>query len=95
MLDRVPTTTYLMACGWELVYAPNTGYSLDEDTDGDGIDDTNSWLYSVSTGFQYNALAAVHNKGANSLFPDGRVEWVSLLDWINNKDEMWGTQVRP
>ncbi len=31
-----------------------------------------------------------HNNGANYLFPDGHVEWVSMSNWETNWNGIWG-----
>ena len=98
MLDRIPPTVFIMACSQYglFCFTPNgSGYTLSIDTDGDGIVDSHSNYNSIGPGWQYNGICGKHNRGANFLFPDGRVEWVSMSDWALNKDGIWGTLVRP
>jgi len=94
-LGRVRPTTYLLADtqgSWRMFSPASPGYNLKRDTDGDGIDDS----YTVAAGYQYNKVAfgrhgdpPAHGK-ANFLFADGSAKGVSLYDWINNKNNMWG-----
>lgn len=89
-LAKFRLTTYLLAdtANSMQLFNPDSpledaDWRLDTDTDGDGVND------SLSNGYVYNKLAPRHSNGAIFLFPDGHCEWVSLLDWINNKDSMW------
>jgi len=67
---------------------------LNTDTDGDGILDSYS-SYTTGTN-QYNrARPKRHNGGANYLFADGHVEWVSLINWCSNWNGMWGPASQP
>ena len=80
---------YIAADGDGHIYDPRN-WVLDTDTDGDGILDSN-----LATTAQYNGLKARHivggDKGANFIFADGSVRWVSLTDWAQNKNDMWGS----
>jgi len=91
LINRVPTTVWLLAdtCSnyYGFAYNPKN-WPLTYDTDGDGIPDSFQPAGSRIGG--YNGLAMVHRGGANFLFPDGRVQWVSKADWLANKNNMWG-----
>ena len=78
---KARTTSYDTDYG--ILNPGNTNWELDEDLDGDGIPD------SCAPTLLYNLAGMRHNKGANFLFADASVRWVSLMDWINNKDDMW------
>ncbi len=93
-LVRVKSTSYLMADSyiWR-VGSPSSGlFRLRVDQDGDGIKDS----YKVGTNYLYNMHSFErHGKVpaggiAGFLFADGSARMVSLYDWINNKDNMWG-----
>ncbi len=94
-LGRVQPTTYLLADSqgsWRVYSPASPGKNLDVDQDGDGIDD--SWKTAATE--RYNKVAfgrhgdpPAHGR-ANFLFADGSARGVSLYDWINNKDNMWG-----
>jgi len=53
-------------------------------TGRDGIKD------SVGVANHYNNARFRHNDYANFLFADGSVKAVSLLDWVRNKNGLWG-----
>ena len=87
-LDRVSSNVYMMAdARINAIFTPNTGgRTMDTDQDGDGIDDS----YSSASGARYNRFQPRHNRGGNFLLVDGSVRWYSLLDFIANKDGIWG-----
>jgi len=87
-LDRVISlypNAYLVGDAFDRrIYCPKR-YFLDTDTDDDGIAD------SLDFGnFQYNYARFRHLRRANFLFPDGSVRSVAKLDWVRNKDGLWG-----
>jgi len=65
------------------IYSPNA-YKFTYDHDNDGI------LDSVNAVNYYNNARFRHNSYANFLFADGSVRAISLLDWVRNKDGLWG-----
>ena len=73
---------------WGRIFNPR-GWVFDTDWDGDGLLDSNSELNFTWYG-PYNCMDWRHNKGANFLFSDGHVKWVSIRDYLANKDEIWG-----
>ena len=93
-LERVPSSTFMVAdAGYNVIYSWTTygGGSLNWDTDGDGVNDT-----TIYTNYQYNLYTPRHsNNAANCLFPDGSVKRRTLLQWIQNYDEMIGDATRP
>ena len=95
-LDKLSSNTYLITDAYtQVVYHPEgyngVSYYFVADYDGDGLldscgssnDPTRAWAYSY-------ASPKRHSNGANYLFVDGSVRWVSMRDWELNKDEMWG-----
>ena len=63
----------------------NGTWAGNDDVDGDGLPDTGT-----STALDYNSAAPNrHNNGANYLFKDGHVEYVTMKDWENNVDSIW------
>ena len=75
------------------VYDPR-GWTLDVDYDGDGIDDSNNGVLTID-GVEYNRFEPRHpdstgKGGGNFIFANGSASWVSLTDWAQNKDKMWG-----
>ncbi|MBU0477152.1 prepilin-type N-terminal cleavage/methylation domain-containing protein [bacterium] len=89
-LYKVPANVFLLGDAVTCAIHNPTQYPLNSDRDGDGINDTNSFMADI-----YNRLSIRHNEGANFLYADGHVKWISLYDWIKNKDGMWGTYARP
>ncbi len=93
-LERVPSSTFMVAdAGYNVIYSWTTygGGSLDWDVDGDGVKDT-----TIATNYQYNLYTPRHsNNAANCLFSDGSVKRRTLLQWIQNYDEMVGDATRP
>lgn len=85
VLAKIPANVYMVADGARAIYHPTpTGHwGFTSDTDGDGINDR-------STSGVYNGLSAVHNNGANFLFSDGSVKWVSLKSWLQDEGQIWG-----
>ncbi len=60
------------------------------DTDGDGFLDSNGLVWNGGTQAPYNLYAPRHENGIVCGFVDGSVKKVSLLDWVTNKENMWG-----
>ncbi len=81
---------------WGRIFAPTPtgavyGWQLNYDYDGDGVMDSFNDLGSFWSAYgPYNALNPVHQHGANFLFSDGRVKWITVRDWALNKDDLWG-----
>jgi prepilin-type N-terminal cleavage/methylation domain-containing protein/prepilin-type processing-associated H-X9-DG protein len=94
VLDKVPPTVLLIGdCGllaYGSIINPTANYGgtgLVYDSDGDGIKDSGpAWR---STG-PYNGISFCHNGGANFVFADCHAHWINKLDWIADKDGMWG-----
>ncbi len=86
--SQLSENTWLLADGlaW-FVYCP-TYWLLTDDLDGDGLLDTSNL-----SGVDFNGAAANrHNNGANYLFFDGHVEYITMKDWENNVDGIWNPQ---
>ena len=62
-----------------------SGYNFTIDTDGDGVPDTSA----NDPSNKYNRFSPRHNNGGNFLFADGSVRWISLINFLTNKDRMW------
>ena len=94
LLDRFASTTWLVTDGAINVYSPSawkiTPLSAGhKDVNGDGLGDSNGAL--VAAGLNYNnGFPMRHIGGANYVFVDGSVSWVSMKDWELNKNNMWG-----
>lgn len=94
LLDRFASTTWLVTDGNINVYSPSawkiTPLSAGhEDLNGDGLGDSNGAL--VAAGLDYNnGFPMRHIGGANYVFVDGSVSWVSMKNWELNKNNMWG-----
>lgn len=85
-LDRVSPTTFLVADATAyVIYSPIcASWPLTRDLDYDGLNDS-----CASADYNY-ADPKRHNNGANYLFPDGHVEWISMQKWESNWQGMWG-----
>jgi prepilin-type N-terminal cleavage/methylation domain-containing protein/prepilin-type processing-associated H-X9-DG protein len=55
---------------------------LINDWDGDGLGDSNAWLY--------NGAFFWHNRTANILCVDGHVATITIRGWEQNQDSFWG-----
>jgi len=101
-LSRVRPATFLTAdclhllgSGDLAIYNPGI-WELNIDTDGDGLNDTNSDNYSDGSGTRYNHFDPRHaGKVGVASFADGSARTVPLSEWINpnNKgkvDGIWG-----
>jgi prepilin-type processing-associated H-X9-DG protein len=67
-------------------------FPLDTDTDGDDIKDTSSAQAEKGVHYYpYNGVAFRHNDGANFLMADCHLVWLAKMDWVTNKDLVWGT----
>jgi prepilin-type processing-associated H-X9-DG protein len=74
-------------------YAYNNRYETpDTDTDGDGILDTFSGLYSANKPYgRYNFVDFRHGSRMNYACADGSVHAVSIRDWFANTGFLWYT----
>lgn len=97
-LARIKPTTFLTADCWHssglgdtAIYNPNE-YPLNFDADLDGVNDTYDLTYpTVPSPTPYNHLDPRHpGKTAVCSFADGSARPVPLLDWVQNKDNIWG-----
>jgi prepilin-type N-terminal cleavage/methylation domain-containing protein len=90
-LGNIPNNVFLASDCLNPVDEPSSGlfnpllYPFTNDTDGDGILDTDFSL------FQYNGFAPRHPaKTANMVFSDVSVRPVSVNDWVTNNGGLWG-----
>jgi prepilin-type N-terminal cleavage/methylation domain-containing protein/prepilin-type processing-associated H-X9-DG protein len=87
ILDKVPMNVFMVADAIDFyIVQPQIGGAWTYDSDGDGLNDSTS-----STAKPYNRWYPAHNGGGNCLFPDWHVKWVSIPDFLGNKDGLWGT----
>ncbi len=92
-MDDVPPRVYLAADGGfvrghgGIIYSPAVWY-LRIDVDGDGTKDTFDKYTPVYNG----ANPDIHTGGANYLFVGGHAKWISKMDFLTNKNDMWGDQ---
>ena len=83
------------------LYAPfgPGGYPPDMDWDGDGVNDTNTWLYEwfitdAEEEIPYNAIAPRHgDRMANIAFMDGHAEPMFINDLMDPKRRLWGEDI--
>lgn len=91
-LSRVPSGAFLAADANPLAdsrYIASPGKSWFKpayDTDGDGIKDS----YNSGVKYQYNFLSPRHQGAANMLLAGGAAVKVSLKEFLENKDAIWG-----
>jgi prepilin-type N-terminal cleavage/methylation domain-containing protein/prepilin-type processing-associated H-X9-DG protein len=84
-LDKIPRNVWVVADGWIVCYHPGW-WAFDADRDHDGLLDTMG-----ATGIIYNGWGGnIHAGGSNCLFSDTHVRWISLRDWVTNKNKIWG-----
>jgi len=101
-LDRVDPATYLIGDSSNLDWGeghrnrraeinspdPNNAWPLNVDWDEDGQFDSHDRL--LGSWGPYNAWGPIHNERGNFLFPDGRVEDVSIDTWASNRNgRLW------
>lgn len=91
-LDKIPPHVYLATDGgsyYGIVPTPAVWY-IDYDYDGDGVLDSGN---SATNGQPYNgASPELHSGGANYLFADIHVEKLPKMDWVRNRDGLWGNE---
>jgi len=83
----LPASTFLVgdSGGDRIIFSPSHWPFITSDLDNDGIND-----FTVNTGVIYNLASPRHGRGLNFVFMDGHVEWVSLKDFLTNKNNLWG-----
>jgi len=68
----------------------NQNWKFNHDSDGDGLLDSSKNELVPGAGLgPYNGLAPRHSKSANTAFIDGSVRPVSLVDWVQNNNNLW------
>ena len=81
--SSLPPSTFVIGDGYRAIYSPSH-WTWNSDFDGDGVPDS-------STGVApYNLADPRHGKGFNFVFIDAHVEWVSIKDFVSNRNNMWG-----
>jgi prepilin-type N-terminal cleavage/methylation domain-containing protein len=102
-LGQVPPSTFLVGESTnQVIYAP-TAFPFDQDTDGDGVLDSRSTLFSGTT--RYNNFLFHHNRQNASAVPnsnpkptdqgnvclaDGSARVITRIQWVKNDGNMWG-----
>ena len=99
ILEKVPSEVYLLSDGATTYINRKTtqnlnpgasgAWSLTLDTDFDGINDTSGSEF-FSCGPLTGEIDFLHNKTSNFSFADGSVRRVSVKDWAQNINGMWG-----
>ena len=90
-LYTVAPSTFLVAdTQLEWIFNP-LYWKFELDIDGDGLNDTNS-LYTYLIAPYNVAMPIRHSNGANYMFADTSVKWVSMRDWEVGKDRLWGSE---
>lgn len=85
-LDKLKSSTFLVADAVNLgIYNPSM-WSFNTDSDGDGYKD----VYSLRMDYPYGGVCFRHNKIANFLFADGSAKAVSVIEWVTNSNGIWG-----
>lgn len=77
-----------------MMYHPRyiTGW-FDFDFDGDGLDDTNNWLYNTKNEGPYNCAAPkVHYGGCNVGMVDGHAEYIKFDVFQDPDHPLWSVQ---
>ena len=86
-LNKVPSEVFVIADAREYVVYHPQWWWFGTDRDGDGVLDT----FNDPSMQNYNAFGGgVHRQGANCLFADGRVRYIRTIDWVTNKNGIWG-----
>lgn len=98
-LAAIHSNTYLLGdCvdpsaggGNSVIYSPQVegGWVFDADRDGDGVVDSCSSFVA-----KFNQFDPRHRKMANCGFADGSVRAVSVRQWEENGDHLWGNYKR-
>ena len=85
-LSKVPSQVFVVADSrMTVVYHPQWWW-FNADWDNDGVLDT-MW----QTGVIYNGLAGgAHRQGADFLFGDTHAKYVRTIDFVTNKNGLWG-----
>lgn len=94
-LEKVHSSVLMAADGNTAFILSPTRWQFDYDTDKDGVKDS---VYAIYRQYpdecQYNGFAPRHSKAGNSIFGDCSVRELSLLDWLENKNGLWGKPER-
>jgi prepilin-type N-terminal cleavage/methylation domain-containing protein len=101
-LEDVPREVYVLtdSTGYYILTPKGSGRPINFDWDGDGIDDSNGPLASLAPWYQYNwfrprhpfgSLAGgVDARGANFMFVDMHVSYLTFRQWLENENGVWG-----
>jgi hypothetical protein len=91
-LHKIPPQVYLAADGGTyrgVIPSPAVWY-FNLDNDKDGVLDSGS---TATDGQWYNgATPDIHYGGAIYLFGDMHVDRIRKMDWVKNKDGLWGNE---
>jgi prepilin-type N-terminal cleavage/methylation domain-containing protein len=91
-LTKVPAKVFMASdfgCSFpssSSIFSPHN-WQFNTDIDKDRVLDTCNSI----PGMNYNGFDPRHSKSANGLFSDQAVQSIKLLDFIKNKNEIWGT----
>ncbi len=100
-LEDVPPEAFILtdAYGYYVLTPSGSGRPINFDWDDDGIDDSNGALAAAAPYYQYNwfrprhpfgtLAAGVDTKGANFLFGDLHVSYLTFRQWLENENGIW------
>jgi len=96
LMDSRPITSNTPPTGEYVIYSPfrrvGNGWTLNADTDGDGVDDTNFALVTLDPViYQYNGADFRHGgkRYINVVFMDGHATSIPVKEWTKQSHWVW------